>query len=174
MRKNNTRMKDLESLVRSWTTVRNGTRIWVHPALVRRLRGHQPPGPPLSTSSGACDSEHRLLGSAGSFSSTTDLAHKPWSSSSKMFQHTRPHWEFSVASALLTRGCARPMAICYSALSLAEWPQDSGHALLCSLVSPNLWKHRHLCSLTSRLWAEDPTRRGCPLWRCKMTIQTLG
>lgn len=151
-----------------------GTLHWSGASGDTSLRGHQPPGPPLSASSGACDSEHRLLGSAGSLSSTTDLAHKPWSSPSQMFQHTRPHWELPVASALLTRGCARSMAICYSALSLAEWPQDSGHALLCSLVSPNLWKHRHLCSLTSRLWAEDPTRRGCPLWRCKMTVQTLG
>lgn len=121
MRKNNTRMEDLEFPVRSWITVRNGTRIWAYPALARRLWGHQPQGPPPSTSSGACDSQHHLLGSAGSFSSTTDLAHRPWSSSSQMFQYTRPHWELPVASALLTQGRARPMA---SAPVPCPWQSD--------------------------------------------------
>lgn len=74
--------------MRSWKTVRNGTWILVHPALARRLRGQQPPGPPPPASSGACDSEHRLLGSAGSFSSTADPAHRPWSSSLQTLQHT--------------------------------------------------------------------------------------
>ena len=52
------------------------------------LRGLQPPGPPPPASSGACDSEHHLLDSTGSFSSMADLAHKPRSPSSQTLQHT--------------------------------------------------------------------------------------
>ena len=120
--------------MRSRKTVRNGTWIWVHPALARRLRGLQPPGPPPPASSGACDSEHHLLDSAGSFSSMADLAHKPRSPSSQTLQHT----PLGTPGGLSPAPCWST-AICYSALSLAEWvtPRLRPHSpVLTRLIQP--------------------------------------